>query len=162
NEVTQAIRTVDPQYETPKPILISDQLAADVAEPRLYSILLGLFAAVALGLSALGVYGVMAYAVNQRQREFGIRLALGASPRAVSRLVLAQGFRLIVVGITLGVIAAFALTRVVSGLLFGVAATDALTFVAVTMLLAGLAFLACWIPARRAMRVDPAITLRGE
>ncbi len=162
NEITQSVRTVDPQYETPKPILVSEQLAADVAEPRLYSILLGLFAALALGLSALGIYGVMAYAVNQRQREFGIRLALGAQPRAVLRLVLAQGLRLIAVGVTMGVIAAFALTRVVRGLLFGIAATDALTFAAVTMLLAGLALLACWIPARRAMRVDPAITLRSE
>ena len=162
NEVTQAVRTVDPQYETPKPILISEQLAANVAEPRLYSVLLGLFAAVALGLSALGVYGVMAYAVNQRQREFGIRLALGAKPRTVLRLVLAQGLRLIAVGVALGIAAAFALTRVVSGLLFGIAATDVLTFTAVTMLLAGLALLACWIPARRAMRVDPAITLRSE
>ena len=162
NEVTQAIRTVDPQYETPKPVLISEQLAADVAEPRLYSVLLGLFAVVALGLSALGIYGVMAYAVSQRTREFGIRLALGAAPRAVLRLVFAQGFRLIAIGLTLGVVAAFALARAVRGLLFGVAATDALTFVAVTMLLAATALLACWIPARRAMRVDPAITLRCE
>ena len=159
---SQAIRAVDPQYELPKPELVSEQLAADIAEPRLYSVLLGLFAVVALGLSALGVYGVMAYSVGLRTREFGIRLALGAAPRAVSRLVIAQGFRLIALGLTLGVIAAFALSRVVRGLLFGVAATDALTFGAVTLLLAATALLACWIPARRAMRVDPAITLRSE
>ncbi len=162
NEVAQAIRTVDPQYELARPYIVSEQLAAEVAEPRLYSILLGLFAVVALGLAALGIYGVMAYAVGLRTREFGIRLALGAQPRAVLRLVLAQSFRLIAVGLTLGFIAALALTRVVKSLLFGVVATDVLTFAAVTLLLALAALLACWIPARRAMRVDPAITLRSE
>ena len=120
------------------------------------------FAAAALLLAVLGVYGVMAYAVSQRQREIGVRLALGAAPGGIRRLVLGQGGRLALAGVSLGLLAALGLSRLVTRLLFGIGAFDMPTYVAVPLVLGGMALLACWLPARRAMRVDPLVAMRED
>jgi putative ABC transport system permease protein len=129
---------------------------------RLSAWLLGLFAALAAALAAAGLYGVMSYSVNQRTQEIGLRMALGAASRDVLRMVIAEGFKLTVVGLGLGLGAAFALNRLIASQLFGVTATDPLTYCGVAMLLAMVAMVACYIPARRAARVDPMIALRTE
>ena len=140
-----------------------EQVISDSIAPlRFRTLLLGLFAVVALVLATVGIYGVMAYAVMQRTHEIGIRMALGAQQRDVLKLVIGQGMRLALIGIALGLLAASALTRLVKSLLFGVSATDPVTFVIVATLLAGMALLACWLPARRATKVDPMIALRCE
>jgi ABC-type antimicrobial peptide transport system permease subunit len=120
------------------------------------------FAVLALGLAALGLYGVIAYGVAQRSREVGIRLALGARPAQVLRLVVGQGLRLTLAGVALGLVLALGLGRLLGGLLYGVAPSDPLTLLTVPLLLAGVALLASWVPARRATRVDPASSLRAE
>jgi hypothetical protein len=125
-------------------------------------ILNGFFGITALVLAMTGVFGVMAYSVSRRTREIGVRVALGAATDDVLRMVLGQGLRTIVIGITIGVVTALALTRTVTSLLFGVTATDPLTFISVTLLLVGAALLACYIPAQRAARVDPMVALRCE
>ena len=137
-------------------------LSDSVAERRFQMTLLAIFAAMALILSAIGVYGVIATAVARRTHEMGIRLALGAPPRDLLKMVVGQGMKLALAGVGIGLAAAFGLTRLMRGLLFGVSALDPLTFIAVALLLAGVALIACYLPARRAMRVDPLIALRHE
>jgi ABC-type antimicrobial peptide transport system permease subunit len=129
---------------------------------RYPSYLIGCFAGMALLLATIGLYGLISYSVSQRTREIGIRMALGAQQKDVLRLVLAHGFRLAIAGLVAGIVAALALTQLMSTLLYGVQATDPATFGGVAVLLAVIAILACYIPARRAMRVDPMVALRYE
>jgi len=133
-----------------------------VSPKRLITILLGLFSLLALGLASVGIYGVIAYSVSQRTQELGIRLALGATTRDVLRLVMGEGMKPVLIGLVIGLISSFLLTRVMRSLLFGVTATDPLTFAANTLLLTAVALLACWLPARRATKLDPMEALRYE
>jgi ABC-type antimicrobial peptide transport system permease subunit len=133
-----------------------------MATPRLASGLLGLFAAIALVLSAVGVYGVLAYVVSQRTQEIGIRMAIGAEPAAVRQLILGQGLRMSLAGVGLGTLAALGLSRLLGGLLHEVRPHDPLTFALVPVLLTAIALVASYIPARRATLVDPTSALRSE
>jgi putative ABC transport system permease protein len=137
---------------------IGDQLAAD----RVVAVLLSVFGASALLLAAIGIYGVVGYAVAQRTHEIGIRIALGADRQDILKLIVGQGMALIVVGAAIGLALALAATQLLKSLLFGVSATDPLTFVSVVIVLVGVALLACYLPARRAMKVDPLVALRYE
>jgi putative ABC transport system permease protein len=137
-------------------------VASSISGERFSLTLFALFAGLALALAAVGVYGVMSNTVGQRTHEIGVRLALGAPPRRVLRLILTQGLRLTLVGVGAGLLVSFALTRVMQRLLYGVSATDPLTFAGVALLLTLTALLACWIPARRATKVDPLVALRRE
>jgi putative ABC transport system permease protein len=136
--------------------------SASLGSRRFNLILIGFFGIVALLLATAGVFGVMAYSVSRRTREIGVRVALGASSSDVLRMILGQGLRTIVIGVAIGIVGSLALTRTVESLLFGVTATDPLTFGSVTLLLVATALLACYVPARRAMRVDPMVALRHE
>jgi putative ABC transport system permease protein len=141
---------------------MEELLSRTLAQSRFIMLLLGIFSALAMALAAVGIYGVMAFFVTQRHKEIGIRMALGAQRRDVLKLVVREGMGPAVLGVALGLAASFALTRVVAKLLFGIGPTDPMTLIGVSLLLASVAFLACWIPARRASRLDPIVTLRAE
>ena len=141
---------------------VPELLAQRELNRRFTTLLLGVFASVALVLAMIGTYGVIAYATAQRTHEIGIRIALGADRRMILRMVLIGGLRIAATGLVIGVFGALALTRVLSGLLFGVSARDPLTFVVVPGALLVVALAACWIPAHRAMQVEPVIALRGD
>jgi predicted permease len=137
-------------------------ISASLAARRFSMILLASFAGLALLLSSIGIYGVISYVVGQKTREIGLRMALGASRSAVLRMILSQGGKLAAAGVIIGLGASFVLTRSMEAMLFGVSASDPFTFVAVATLLTAVALAACYIPARRAMRVDPMVALRHE
>src|SRR5205085_10304036 len=141
---------------------MEERLFESVAQPRFRTVLLGVFAALALLMAVVGLYAVMAVSVAQRTHELGIRIALGAQRSDVIALVLGQGVKLVGIGITLGLMGAWALTRVLTTLLYEVKPTDPLTFLAVPALLVVVAILACWLPARHAAKVDPITALRYE
>jgi putative ABC transport system permease protein len=160
--VRRAAQSVNPDAPVFRVRTMREVIAGSIAQERFNTILMTLFAVVALLLAAIGLYGVMAYSVTQRTREIGIRVALGARRADVLRLVIRQGLRLVALGLALGLMAALALTRLMKKLLFEVSATDPVTFAGVALLLALVALLACWIPARRAANVDPMVALRCE
>jgi putative ABC transport system permease protein len=156
------VHSLDPDEAVASVETMDNIISDSIALRRLAMILLALFAALALVLACVGTYGLLAYSVLQRTREIGVRVALGAQRRDVLWLVLWHGARVTLAGVAIGLVASFALTRLIASLLFGVGATDPLTFAGVTLLLVGAALLACYIPARRAMRVDPMVALRYE
>jgi predicted permease len=160
--IEQAVRGIDPELPIYAVRSMDEAMASTVSQRRFAMRLLALFAAAALALSALGIYGVVAYSVARRTREIGIRMALGALPRDVLALVLSQSAGLIVAGVGAGLAGAFALTRGLSALLYGISPRDPATFGVITALLVLVALAATWIPARRAARVDPTVALRSE
>ena len=162
NEVRQAIWSVNSSLPLASVRTMQDVYDKSVARTSFTLVMLGIAGAMALALGIIGVYGVISYMVSQRQREFGIRLALGAHPGKVLKMVLRQGLKMALAGVVIGFGGAFALTRLMTSLLFGVAARDPATFVAVSALLVLVALLACYFPARRAMKVDPMVALRYE
>jgi len=129
---------------------------------RVAATVLGVFGIVALFLSAIGIYGITSYAVSQRTREIGIRMALGAQLGDVLKLILTHGVKLTIIGVSAGLLGAYLVTRAITSVLYGVSATDPLTFILVSLLLIAVALLACFVPARRATKVDPLIALRYE
>jgi len=141
---------------------MEEVIAETLATRRVSMVVLGAFAALALGLACMGIYGVISYLVGQRTHEIGIRMALGAKQRDVLRMVLGEGVRMVTLGVVIGLLAAAGLTRLMANLLFGVSATDPLTFAGVGIILAIVALAACYVPARRAMKVDPIVALRYE
>jgi putative ABC transport system permease protein len=156
------VKAVDPDLPVINVRTMTEVISRSVWQPRLYAILFGVFAAVALALASVGIYGVMAYSVSERTREIGIRVALGAQTRDVLRLVVAQGMTLTLIGAAIGLAASLALTQLMRTMLFEVSATDPLTFAALAALLSVVALLACYLPARRATKVDPMVALRCE
>lgn len=160
--VQREIRTLDPNMPISDVRTMDELMAESLATRRLVLTLFSFFAAIALLLAAIGIYGVLAASVAGRTRELGIRIALGATPRGVLQLVIGGGVKLVVIGIAIGLAGAVAANRVLAGLLFGVSATDPLTFTVIGLLLTGVALLACYLPARRATKVDPLVVLRYE
>jgi putative ABC transport system permease protein len=160
--VRAALREINPRYlmHTVQPL---DELVTVARGPTRFALVcIGVFAVVAVVLALVGLYGVLATVVRQRTAEIGVRMAFGAEPSGIFRLVVGQGMRLAVLGMGIGLVAALALTRVMQSMLVGVSATDPLTFIAITALFASVAALACWLPARRAARLDPLVALREE
>jgi putative ABC transport system permease protein len=166
NAVASLLRTqltsIDPDLPLVDVMTLQSVMDRSVDDPRFRTILIGLFALLALVLAAVGVYGLISYSVTQRTREIGIRVALGAQPRQVLTPVIREGVVLAALGIAIGLAGALALTRLLASFLFGIGATDPLTFVIVSVLLIVAALLASYIPSRRALRVDPLIALRAE
>ena len=164
--VAEAVRhevlAIDKEQPVSNVRTMEELVARSVTQDRLSAFLLGLFAALALGLAAIGIYGVMAYLVTQRTHEIGIRIALGAHQRGILQLVLEQSLRMVLLGLGIGLAASLALTRVLGNLLYEVKPSDPLIFIAVFILLLDVALIAAFIPARRASRVDPMVALRYE
>jgi putative ABC transport system permease protein len=159
-QLKTALRTLGPSVAISRAQTMDERVAANVAEPRFRTLLLSIFGIVSLALAAVGLYGLVAFSVSQRRAELGLRIALGADPRAVLGLVLREGMTPVAAGILVGLGGAALLASVMKTLLFGVDAVDPLTFGAVAAVLAAVALAACYIPARRATRLDPATTLR--
>jgi putative ABC transport system permease protein len=162
NSMRQAVQSIDRDQPIRRAQTLNAAIAKTVAPLRFVTVLLALFAGLALTLAIIGIYGVMSYAVAQRTQEIGIRMALGAQYHDVLKLVMGHGVILTLVGIGLGLACALALTRVMASLLFEVGPTDATTFAVVSIIQATIAMLACYLPARRATKVDPLVALRYE
>jgi putative ABC transport system permease protein len=164
--LTSAIRNELAEMDSSIPLtsvrVFDEYISRSLARPRFNAILLSIFAGTALLLTAIGIYGVIAYSVSQRINEIGIRMALGAAQSAIFRLVVGQAMTLVGISLALGLIGAFGATRLLGSLLYGVRAWDPFTFVAIVFLISIVAFLAAWLPARRAARVDPVVALRAE
>jgi putative ABC transport system permease protein len=164
--LTSALRrelaAMDPAIPLTSVKVFDEYVARSLARPRFNALLLSIFAGTALLLTAIGIYGVMAYSVAQRTNEIGIRIALGAAQSSIFRLVVGQAMTLVGISVVIGLAGAFAATRLLNSLLFGVGASDPVTFVGIVLLVSLVAFLAAWLPARRAARVNPIIALRTE
>jgi putative ABC transport system permease protein len=158
----EQIHKDDPTLPVTRVTTLDTLLAESVSPRRLSMALLGVFAGLALALAAVGIYGVMSYVVSLRTNEIGIRMALGAKPGDIWRLVIGRGAGLAALGVAIGITGALALTKLLSSLLYAVKPTDPATFAGVAFLLGLIAVLACYVPARRAMRVDPMVALRHE
>ncbi|HEX4945767.1 MAG TPA: FtsX-like permease family protein, partial [Blastocatellia bacterium] len=160
--VRRELQNLDPRLPIASTKTMTEHMSFALLPARLAASVLGSFGLLALALAAIGLYGVMAYSVAQRTRELGIRIALGASVREIHKLVIGQGMRLALLGIAIGLVISLGVMRLMKNLLFGVSATDPLTFLAIGGLLLTVALLACYLPARRATKVDPLIALRSE
>jgi ABC-type antimicrobial peptide transport system permease subunit len=160
--IRDAVRLADPQQPIGDLVSLEQLIGRQTAARRFNTTLLGVFAALAVVLALVGIYGVTSYAVAQRYRELGIRMALGAKPQDVVRLLVNESLVRVTAGVVIGLAIALIATRALSTMLFGIAPQDAGTFTAMALLLAAVALLATWLPARRATRVDPMVTLRTE
>ena len=160
--VRQTLAAMDPDLPVSKLTPMSNYLTEGRAQARFSLVLMSVLGAVALVLTAVGVFGVISYSVSQRTREFGIRLALGEDPRQTRLNVVLGGMRLVLISIGIGLVGSLVVTRLIAGLLYQVRPADPVTFVGIGLLLSSVALLACYLPARRATRVDPAMTLRSE
>src|SRR5581483_2807835 len=160
--IEQAIWSVDKNQSFGYVKTMEQMESESVAQPRFYALLLGLFAVIALILAVIGIYGVMSYSVAQRTHEIGIRMALGAQGKDVLAMIVRQGMTLAATGIAIGLVVSFGMSRVMAGLLYKVSPTDMVTFIGISFLLALTAFLACFVPARRATKVDQLSSLRYE
>ena len=161
-ELRGAIRSLNPSLAVAEVRSLDDVAGASLATPRITLFLVGLFATLAVTLAAIGIFGVISYAVSQRTQEFGLRMALGAEPRDVLVLVMGHGMRLALAGVAVGMGAAFVMARLLSALLYQVKTSDPITFAVVPLIAISAAALACYLPARRATRADPAAALRAE
>jgi len=160
--IYREVKDLNKGLPAPKVQTMNERLADVVAEPRFQTLLLSLFGVIALVLVSVGIYGVVSYSVVQRTHEIGIRMALGAQPNSVLKLIIGQGVLLASFGIALGLLGAWAFSRLLRTFLFGVSATDPLSFGAAVLLLAAVVLLACYLPARRAARLEPLVALRSE
>ena len=160
--VRQTVLEVDPNQPVANVQTLKEIVKKSLSQRRFILALIGGFAGAALLLAAIGLYGVMGYAVSQRTREIGVRMALGARQRDVVSMVIGQGMRIVLIGLAVGMIGAVGLSRLLQGFLFEIKPSDPTTFVAVSFILLAVALFACWLPARRAARVDPMVALRME
>ena len=160
--VRQDVARIDAEQPISDVRTMDDRIGRSLAARRFNMVLLAVFASLALTLAGIGIYGIVAYAVTERTHEIGVRLALGAQRRDVMAMIVAQGMAMAAAGAAVGVVSALLLTRLMKSLLFGVSAADPITFAAIPLLLAAVAFVACYLPARRATRVDPLAALRTE
>jgi putative ABC transport system permease protein len=160
--IRQEVHFIDKDLPVTDVTPFPNAVGKSISQERFRTFLLGSFSGMALVLAAIGIFGVVSYSVSQRRQEIGIRVALRAEPRDVLRLILRQGAKLALVGLGIGVVLAFLLTRLMANQLYGVSATDPLTFGAVALVLLGISMTACYLPARRALVVDPVVALRCQ